>query len=107
MSSEFLVREPYLLSSGVKKTKEVSASQGAVKMPGIRRFIDGVKSGQQIEGNFREAWPITEAVNLYAAALRSGKTLKYDAQTLSITNVPEANKYLNREYRAGWELNKI
>lgn len=107
MSSEFLVRDPYLLSSGVKQTKEVSASQGAVKMPGIRRFIDGVKSGQQIEGNFREAWPITEAVNLYAAALRSGRTLKYDAQTLSITNVPEANKYLSREYRPGWELEKI
>lgn len=107
MSSEFLVREPYLLSGGVKQTKEVSASQGAVKMPGIRRFIDGVKSRQQIEGNFREAWPITEAVNLYAAALRSGKTLKYDAQSLAITNVPEANKYLTRDYRPGWELDKI
>jgi hypothetical protein len=107
MSSEFLVREPYLLSSGVKQAKDVSPSQGAVKIPGIRRFIDGVKSGRQIEGNFREAWPIAEAVNLYAAALRSGKTLKYDAQALKITNVEEANKYLNRDYRPGWELDKI
>ena len=107
MSTEFLVREAFLLSEGIKEAKDIPPSQGAVKMPGIRQFIDGVKTGQQIEGNFRQAWPITEAVNLYAAAVRSGKTLKYDASQLKITNVPEANKYLDREYRAGWELDKV
>jgi len=29
--------------------------------------------------------------------------LKYDAASLTITNVPEANKYLSREYRSGWD----
>jgi len=29
--------------------------------------------------------------------------LKYDAAGLKITNVPESNKYLNREYRSGWD----
>ncbi len=107
MTSEFLVREPYLLSGEVKKAIDVSPANGAVKMPGIRRFIDGVKSKTQIDGSFRQAGPITEAVNLYAAALRAEKTLKYDASKQKITNDAEANKYLDREYRQGWELDKI
>jgi hypothetical protein len=41
-------------------------------------------------------------VNLYAVALRTRTRLLYDARNVKITNVPEANKYLSREYRAGW-----
>jgi hypothetical protein len=37
-------------------------------------------------------------------ALRTGKLLKYDAQNQKITNVADANKYLGREYRKGWEM---
>lgn len=66
-------------------------------------FVNAVKTGKQYPGNFMEAEPITEAINLYALALRTGKLLKYDAANLKITNVPEANKWLNREYRKGWE----
>jgi hypothetical protein len=62
------------------------------------------KGGQQSPGNFTNAWPISEAVNLYAVALRTGKRLRYDAAAGKITNVPEANRYLAREYRKGWEL---
>jgi hypothetical protein len=49
------------------------------------------------------AGPISEAVNLYAIALRTGRKLLYDAETRKITNVAEANKYLSREYRKGWD----
>ncbi len=72
-----------------------------------QRFIDAIKSGKQCPGSFREAWPLTETINLYAVALRSGKTLYYDAASQKITNVPEANAYLGREYRKGWEPNNI
>jgi hypothetical protein len=104
MTSGFLVRDPYLLSGEVKETDEVSAAAGAVKIPGIQRFINGVKSGNQIAGSFRQAWPITEAVNLYAVALRTGKTLIYDAENMRVTNDKKANSYLDREYRKGWEI---
>lgn len=107
MTRGFLVENPYLLSKGVKNTEEVSAAAGAVKVPGIKRFIDGVKAGKQIDGSFRQAWPITEAVNLYAAALRSHKTLKYDAEAMKITNDENANKYLDRTYRKGWGLEEV
>ena len=54
-----------------------------------------------------EAEYITEAINLYAAALRSNKLLKYDAASEKITNVEQANKYLTREYRKGWDIASI
>src|SRR5438045_9531422 len=66
-------------------------------------FVEACKSGKQYPGNFSEAEHLTEAVNLYALALRTNKLLKYDAANLKITNVDEANKYLNREYRKGWD----
>jgi hypothetical protein len=50
------------------------------------------------------AGPISDAFNLAAAALRAGKRLEYDAASMKITNVPDANKYLYREYRKGWEI---
>jgi hypothetical protein len=46
-------------------------------------------------------------VNLYAVALRTRKKLLYDAASMSITNVPEANKYLFREYRRGFDPQSV
>lgn len=66
-------------------------------------FIEAALAGKQCEGSLRDAGPITEAINLYAVALRAGKTLYYDAASMKITNVVEANKYLAREYRKGWD----
>jgi hypothetical protein len=107
MSSSFNVRDPYVLSGDLKLAEDLKIDDPYVQVSGIKRFIDAVKSGEQLQGSFREAWPITEAVNLYAAALRSGKNLKYDAQNREVTNVPEASKYLTREYRKGWSLEEV
>lgn len=107
MSSQFLVRDPYLLTSEVRKAEDVPPASGATRQPGIRKFIDGVKAGTQVEGSFREAWPITEAVNLYAVALRAGKTLKYDAGNMRVINDQKANDYLTRPYRTGWHMNDM
>ena len=83
--------------------KEDKRSQVQQTSEALPLFIDACKTGKQYPGNFMEAEHITEAVNLYAVALRTGKLLKYDAANLKITNVPEANKYLSREYRSGWD----
>ena len=39
-------------------------------------------------------------------ALRTGQGRKilYDGENMKITNIPEANQYLTREYRAGWSV---
>ncbi|HEY2721044.1 MAG TPA: gfo/Idh/MocA family oxidoreductase, partial [Chitinophagaceae bacterium] len=66
-------------------------------------FVDACKTGKQYPGNFSEAEYLTEAVNLYAVALRAKGLLKYDAVNRTITNNQDANKYLSREYRQGWD----
>ncbi len=107
MSSEFNLREPYVLAGDKKLAEKLKKDENFERASGVRRFVDAIKAGEQTEGSFRNAWPITEAVNLYAAALRSGKNLKYDSASRKITNVPEVNKYLTREYRKGWSLDEM
>jgi hypothetical protein len=67
-------------------------------------WIKAVQGGPQSPGNFLNAVTLTETVNLASVALRAGETIEYDPATRKITNVSEANKYLVREYRPGWEL---
>ena len=108
--SEFVVKNPTVISGDFKLAEELtfkSVTPEAEKTPGVKKFIDGCLKGEQISGNFREAWPITEAVNLYAVALRTGKTLRYDPKERKITNIPEANRDLDRDYRKGWEIDSI
>jgi hypothetical protein len=68
----------------------------------MQKWIEGCRGGAQSQGSFLNAWPISEAVNLYAVALRSGRRLLYDAESMKITNFADANRYLSREYRKGW-----
>ena len=70
----------------------------------LQQWAAACRGGAPSPGNFGNAWPISEAVNLYAVALRTGKKLLYDAENRKITNVSEANRYLAREYRKGFEI---
>jgi Oxidoreductase family, NAD-binding Rossmann fold/Oxidoreductase family, C-terminal alpha/beta domain len=80
--------------------------QGEVSA-GLRQWIAAVRGGPQSPSSFLNAGPISEAVNLYAVALRTGKKLLYDGESQKITNLAEANKYLAREYRKGWDPQSI
>ncbi len=75
--------------------------------PSMRQWMAATRGGPQSPGSFLNAWPISEAVNLYAVALRTGRKLTYDAERRRITNVTEANQYLSREYRPGWDPKSI
>ncbi|MEO6355075.1 MAG: Gfo/Idh/MocA family oxidoreductase [Ferruginibacter sp.] len=103
----FNVQDPQIISgnkmAAVANAKSDKRSQVEQTSSALPLFVEACKSGKQYPGNFMEAEHLTEAVNLYAVALRTGKLLKYDAASLQITNVPEANKYLSREYRSGWD----
>ena len=51
------------------------------------------------------ALAVAIGVTLAAVSLRlGGRRLLFDAAQARVTNVPEANAYLGREYRKGWEL---
>jgi len=103
----FNVQNPQIIS-GKKMDAPVSttpANQNQVQQTSaaLPLFVDACKTGKQYPGNFSEAEYLTEAVNLYAASLRANKLLRYDAANMKITNVADANKYLTREYRKGWD----
>lgn len=76
----------------------------APRRRGSAHWLDAFRGGPPSPGDFLNAGPITEAVNLAGVAMRVGGKIDYDCQNMKITNRPEANQYLCREYRKGWEL---
>ncbi len=67
-------------------------------------WVDSIRNDEESPGSFLFAGPVTETINLGAVALRAGRKVEYDTESMRITNFDEANKYLTREYRKGWEL---
>ena len=101
----FQLEDPHLIPLG-RISKDVVAPVRAQRQQvssSMRQWIAAVRGGPQPPSSFLNAWPISEAVNLYAVSLRTGKKLLYDGQSQKVTNVAEANKYLSREYRKGWD----
>jgi predicted dehydrogenase len=54
---------------------------------------------------FDYAAKLTETMLLGIVALRAGQSQKilYDGPSMRVTNLPDANQWLTREYRAGWQ----
>ena len=49
--------------------------------------------------------PLTEAVQLGNVAVRfAGQRLEWDPENLKVTNIPEANAFLSKTYREGWQV---
>jgi len=67
-------------------------------------WIDAFRTRTQSPGTFLLAGPISETILLGAVALRAGKKVEYDSASMKITNDNQANEFLVREYRKGWEL---
>jgi hypothetical protein len=103
----FRVENPRVLSEKSEAALPPSAARRRREpgelSPGLRQWVSACKGGKPSPGNFLGAGPLSEAVNLYAVALRTGRRLAYDGANMKITNIPEANKYLAREYRKGWD----
>ena len=68
-------------------------------------FVDACLGGEKTESHFAQSGPMTEAILLGTVAIREPDTfLDWDAKNLRFTNNEEANKYLQRSYRKGWEM---
>ncbi len=75
------------------------------RSPGhYKEWIEACKGGKPAGSDFSFASRVTETVLLGNIALRLGKKLEWDGKNIMITNVPEANEYLNVPYRKGWKL---
>jgi hypothetical protein len=69
-------------------------------------WVKAIRGEAKTSCPFEYAAPLTETMLLGLVALRAGQGRKilYDGEKMLVTNVPEANQYLTREYRAGWEV---
>ena len=67
-------------------------------------WIHAAKTGDPTTCNFEYAGWLTEANHLGNVAFRTGKRLEWDAANMKATNAPEADQFIRREYREGWNL---
>lgn len=67
-------------------------------------WIHACKTGGPTTCNFEYAGWLTEANHLGNVAYRAGKKLEWDPETMQAKNVPEAGRFIHREYRKGWNL---
>ena len=67
-------------------------------------WVKACKDGSPTTCNFDYSGALTEAVLLGNVAYRTGEKLVWDAKNLKATNCAAADKYISKEYRAGWEV---
>ncbi len=106
-------QSPRIFTRGANKTLRVEADspsgtdrrqegRGARHLP----WVQACRGGNPSPGNFQNAGAITDAVNLGTVALRTRKKVLFDSDGMRITNMEAANRYLVRDYREGWELQR-
>jgi predicted dehydrogenase len=68
------------------------------------QFVEACRGNGRTSAPFDYSGPLTESVLLGCLATRFPKsTLEWDASGLKVTNVTEANRFVRRRYRPGWE----
>jgi hypothetical protein len=53
---------------------------------------------------FEYSGPFTASLLVGNLAVRLGRRIEWDAGKMKATNAPEADKYINKSYRKGWEI---
>jgi hypothetical protein len=91
------------------KMKEyVQPAKSIPRSPGIHEeWVESIKKNVQATSNFEYASKLVETMMLGNIAIRMAprnRVLEWDGKKGEFTNLPEANEYLIREYKAGWSL---
>lgn len=92
---------------GVDNPDEVISS---IQIPEIQikdtttEMINSFKGIESSRGSYKEAQTIAEAICLGNLAVRMDQRLEWDNENMKVTNVPEANEFLKRKCREGWEI---
>jgi Oxidoreductase family, NAD-binding Rossmann fold/Oxidoreductase family, C-terminal alpha/beta domain len=68
------------------------------------QWADACRGMGETTSHFEYAGPLTETALLGTVAIRvPEQKLFWDSQAMRLTNAPEADKWLKKEYRTGWE----
>jgi hypothetical protein len=69
------------------------------------QFVEACRGNGKTSAPFAYSGPMTESVLLGCLSTRFLKrTLEWDAANLKVTNEKDANQYVRRQYRKGWEV---
>ena len=70
-----------------------------------KNWLDAIRQKGQAVSNFDYAGPFTESVLLGNVALRyPGQRLLWDSATMKVTNMPDADQFIQHNYRPGHSL---
>jgi predicted dehydrogenase len=71
-----------------------------------KEWVEAIKAGkpEKALSNFSYAGLLTAAFLLGNVAIRTGKPFSWDGEKCQATDLPEAAKFIRREYRKGWDL---
>lgn len=69
-----------------------------------KEWLEAIRQNGPTTCNFGYSGALTETVLLGVVAYRSGKELDWDGDKLRVTNAPEAQALIHKEYRQGWTL---
>jgi predicted dehydrogenase len=69
-----------------------------------REWVEAIRLGGTTTCRFDYSGPLTETALLGNVAYRVGKKLEWDFEKLRATNCPEADRFLQHQYRAGWKI---
>ena len=100
--------KPVLIGEGLdEKAKKLSPSLPRIA-GGINghelNFVRAIRGEEKISCPFEYAVPLNETMILGIVALKADQPIEYDGAAGRVTNVADANQYLTRQYRKGWEL---
>jgi predicted dehydrogenase len=69
------------------------------------QFVEACRGNGKTSAPFEYSGPLTESVLLGCLSTRFPKTtLEWHADDLKVTNVPEANRFVRKHYRQGWDV---
>jgi predicted dehydrogenase len=107
VGTEGVLYSPYIAATVLFPTEKFK--EYALPNPGgndhYLQFVEACRGNGQASTPFSYSGKLTESVLLGCLATRFPKTtLDWDGPNLQITNVKEANAFVRRTYRKGWEV---
>ncbi|MCX7045924.1 MAG: Gfo/Idh/MocA family oxidoreductase [Candidatus Sumerlaeota bacterium] len=71
-------------------------------------FADACRGGEMCASHFAQTGPMAEAIILGTVAIRAaGWKLDWNSTDMKIRNYPEAERFLRRKYREGWNAVEV
>jgi predicted dehydrogenase len=107
LGTEGVLYSPYIATPQLFPTEKFKGSRlpDAASADHYRQFVEACRGNGKTSTPFSYAGPLTESVLLGCLATRFPQTtLEWDAAGLKVTNVKEANRFVRRNYRKGWQV---